>query len=399
VTPPPAGRPLARFSVLDLTTVRSGPTCTKILADFGADVVRVERPGGEGRERVFFDAADLHRNKRSIAVNLQEPRGVAVVKRLAARSDVVVENYRPDVKHRMGVDYEALSRENPRLVYASISGFGQEGPYRDRPGYDQIVQGMSGLMWLTGTAESAPLRVGIPIGDLLAGYFCAIGILTALLEREVSGRGQKVETSLLEALTGSLSFQAAKFVNTGEVPPPVGNHHPLTAPMGVYRAQDGFFNLAVGNDDMWRRFCKAIDQPALADDARFAGMLARVKNRQALDVVLEVAFAHRPAAEWVESLNAAGVACGPINTVDRVFADPQIRQADLVAEVANATWGPHKVLALPVHLSRTPARVEHAAPMTGEHTREILTTLGYDAAALDALLADGVIEQYKGETT
>jgi crotonobetainyl-CoA:carnitine CoA-transferase CaiB-like acyl-CoA transferase len=399
VTFPPAGRPLARFSVLDLTTVRSGPTCTKILADFGADVIRVERPGGEGRERVFFDAADLHRNKRSIAVNLQEPRGVAVVKRLAARSDVVVENYRPDVKHRLGVDYEALSRENPRLVYASISGFGQEGPYRDRPGYDQIVQGMSGLMWLTGTAESAPLRVGIPIGDLLAGYFCAIGILTALLEREISGRGQKVETSLLEALTGSLSFQAAKYVNTGEVPPPVGNHHPLTAPMGVYRAQDGFFNLAVGNDDMWRRFCKAIDHPALADDARFAGMLARVKNRQAPDVLLEAAFARRPAAEWVESLNAAGVACGPINTVDRVFADPQIRQADLVADVANATWGPHKVLALPVHLSRTPARVEHAAPMAGEHTREILTTLGYEAADLDVLVADGVIEQYKGETT
>jgi crotonobetainyl-CoA:carnitine CoA-transferase CaiB-like acyl-CoA transferase len=399
VTFPPAGRPLARFSVLDLTTVRSGPTCTKILADFGADVIRVERPGGEGRERVFFDAADLHRNKRSIAVNLQEPRGVAVVKRLAARSDVVVENYRPDVKHRLGVDYEALSRENPRLVYASISGFGQEGPYRDRPGYDQIVQGMSGLMWLTGTAESAPLRVGIPIGDLLAGYFCAIGILTALLEREISGHGQKVETSLLEALTGSLSFQAAKYVNTGEVPPPVGNHHPLTAPMGVYRARDGFFNLAVGNDDMWRRFCKAIDHPALADDARFAGMLARVKNRQALDVLLEAAFARRPAAEWVESLNAAGVACGPINTVDRVFADPQIRQADLVADVANATWGPHKVLALPVHLSRTPARVEHAAPMAGEHTREILTTLGYEAADLDVLVADGVIEQYKGETT
>jgi crotonobetainyl-CoA:carnitine CoA-transferase CaiB-like acyl-CoA transferase len=399
VTFPPAGRPLARFSVLDLTTVRSGPTCTKILADFGADVIRVERPGGEGRERVFFDAADLHRNKRSIAVNLQEPRGVAVVKRLAARSDVVVENYRPDVKHRLGVDYEALSRENPRLVYASISGFGQEGPYRDRPGYDQIVQGMSGLMWLTGTAESAPLRVGIPIGDLLAGYFCAIGILTALLEREISGHGQKVETSLLEALTGSLSFQAAKYVNTGEVPPPVGNHHPLTAPMGVYRAQDGFFNLAVGNDDMWRRFCKAIDHPALADDARFAGMLARVKNRQALDVLLDAAFARRPAAEWVESLNAAGVACGPINTVDRVFADPQIRQADLVADVANATWGPHKVLALPVHLSRTPARVEHAAPMAGEHTREILTTLGYEAADLDVLVADGVIEQYKGETT
>jgi crotonobetainyl-CoA:carnitine CoA-transferase CaiB-like acyl-CoA transferase len=393
------GRSLARFSVLDLTTVRSGPTCTKILADFGADVVRVERPGGEGRERVFFDAADLHRNKRSIVVNLQDPRGVAIVKRLAARMDVVVENYRPDVKHRLGVDYEALSRENPRLVYASISGFGQDGPYRDRPGYDQIVQGMSGLMWLTGTAESAPLRVGIPIGDLLAGYFAAMGILTALLERETSGRGQRVETSLLEALTGSLSFQAAKYVNTGEVPPPVGNHHPLNAPMGVYRAKDGFFNLAVGNDDMWRRFCKVLDRPELADDARFGGMLSRVKHRQVLDPLLEEAFARRSVAEWVEALNAAGVASGPIYTVDQVFADPQIRQADLVREVTNAAWGPHKVLALPVHLSRTPAVVERAAPMTGEHTREVLGTLGYEPAEIDAWLAEGLIEQHKGETT
>jgi formyl-CoA transferase len=240
--------------------------------------------------------------------------------------------------------------------------------------------------------------VGIPIGDLLAGYFAALGILTALLERETSGRGQKVETSLLEALTGSLSFQAAKYVNTGEVPPPVGNHHPLTAPMGVYRARDGFFNLAVGNDDMWRRFCKALDEPALAEDPRFAGMLSRVKHRAALDATLEAAFARRTAVEWVETLNAAGVACGPINTVDQVFADPQIRQADLVREVANAAWGPHKVLALPVHLSRTPARVERAAAMTGEHTRAVLGGLGYDAATLDTLQAEGVIEQYKGET-
>jgi crotonobetainyl-CoA:carnitine CoA-transferase CaiB-like acyl-CoA transferase len=392
-------RPLSRFSVVDLTTVRSGPTCTKILADFGARVLRVERPGGEGRERVFYDGADLHRNKRSMAVNLQDPRGVAIVKRLAARADVVVENYRPDVKRRLGIDYEALSRENPKLVYASISGFGQEGPYRDRPGYDQIVQGMSGLMWLTGTAETAPLRVGIPIGDLIAGYFAALGILTALLEREVSGRGQKVETSLLEALAGSLSFQAAKYVNTGEVPPPVGNHHPLTAPMGVYRARDGYFNLAVGNDDMWRRCCEALGQPGLADDPRFAGALGRVKNRKELDAILEAVLVRMTAAEWVERLNAAGVACGPIYTIDQVFADPQVRMAGLVAEVANAAWGPHKVIALPLHLSRTPARVETAAPMTGEHTREALAELGYEEPAIESLLADGVIAEYGGGDT
>jgi formyl-CoA transferase len=391
-----AARPLARFKVVDLTTVRSGPTCTKILADFGAGVLRVERPGGEGRERVFYDAADLHRNKRSVAINLQDERGVAILKRLVTHADVVVENYRPDVKHRLGIDYETLSRENPRLIYASISGFGQDGPYRDRPGYDQIVQGMSGLMWLTGTEESAPLRVGIPIGDLLAGYFAAMGILLALLEREVSGRGQKVETSLLEALAGSLSFQAAKYVNTGEVPPPVGNHHPLTAPMGVYRARDGYFNLAVGNDDMWRRFCKALDLPALADDPRFAGAPGRVKHRAEMDRTLNEVFRTRIAAEWVEALNAAGVACGPIYTVDQVFADPQVRLAGLVREAANAAWGPHKVIGLPVHLSRTPAAVETGAPMTGEHTRETLAALGYDAAAVEALLAAGVVQEHTG---
>jgi crotonobetainyl-CoA:carnitine CoA-transferase CaiB-like acyl-CoA transferase len=390
------GRPLARLSVVDLTTVRSGPTCTKILADFGASVLRVERPGGEGRERVFYDGADLHRNKKSIAINLQDERGVAILKRLAAQADVLVENFRPDVKRRLGIAYDTLSRENPRLIYASISGFGQEGPYRDRPGYDQIVQGMSGLMWLTGTAETAPLRVGIPIGDVLAGYLAAMGILLALIERESSGRGQKVETSLLEALTGSLSFQAAKYVNTGEVPPPVGNHHPLTAPMGVYRARDGYFNLAVGNDDMWRRLCKALDLSSLAEDSRFAGALTRVKNRKDLDVILDEAFERRTAREWVEVLNEAGVACGPIYTLDQVFADPQVQMAGLVREVANAAWGPHKVLALPVHLSRTPAEVVTGAPMTGEHTRETLVALGYEASAIDALLADGVIQEHPG---
>jgi crotonobetainyl-CoA:carnitine CoA-transferase CaiB-like acyl-CoA transferase len=391
-----SARPLARFQVVDLTTVRSGPTCTKILADFGAEVLRVERPGGEGRERVFYDAADLHRNKKSVAVNLQDERGVAILKRLVAGADVLVENYRPAVKHRLGIDYETLSRENPRLIYASISGFGQDGPYRDRPGYDQIVQGMSGLMWLTGTEESAPLRVGIPIGDLLAGYFAAMGILLALLEREVSGRGQKVETSLLEALAGSLSFQAAKYVNTGEVPPPVGNHHPLTAPMGVYRGRDGYFNLAVGNDDMWRRLCKALDLPALADDPRFVGALSRVKHRAEMDRTLDEVFRTRTAAEWVETLNAAGVACGPIYTVDQVFADPQVQRAGLVREVANPAWGPHKVIGLPVHLSRTPAVVETGAPMAGEHTRETLAALGYDTAAIETLLAAGVIQEHTG---
>jgi crotonobetainyl-CoA:carnitine CoA-transferase CaiB-like acyl-CoA transferase len=387
---------LAHVSVVDLTAVRSGPTCTKILGDFGATVLRVERPGGELQERVFYDAGDLHRNKRSIAVNLQDPRGVAIVKRLAARADVVVENFRPDVKHRLGVDYEALSRENPRLIYASISGFGQEGPYRDRPGYDQIVQGMAGLMWLTGTEDSAPLRTGVPICDLLSGYFAAIGILVALVERETSGRGQYVQTSLLEAMTGSLSFQAGKFVNTGKTPPPVGNHHPMNAPMGAYRAKDGYFNIAIGNDRMWRRLCELLDLSNMADDARFTDVFARVQNRVELDAILEKAFLRRTAAEWVEVLNAGGIACGPINKLDQVFADPQVQLAGLVREVANSEWGSHKVLALPLKLSRTPPVVERAAPLTGEHTRETLESLGYSAETIETLLSERVVEQSNG---
>ncbi|HXH84230.1 MAG TPA: CoA transferase [Candidatus Tectomicrobia bacterium] len=386
---------LAHVRVIDLTTVRSGPTCTKILADFGADVVRVERPGESDRGRVFYDHADLHRNKRSVVLNLQDARGVAVLRRWAREADVVVENYRPDVKRRLGIDHETLAADNPRLIYGSISGFGQDGPYRDRPGYDQIVQGMSGLMWLTGTPETAPLRIGIPIGDLLAGYFCAIGILAALAERERSGRGQHVTTSLLEALTGSLSFQAARYLNTGEVPPPVGNHHPLTAPMGVYRTRDGFMNLAVGNDEMWARFCRVLGVPQLADDPRFARNQARVANRAALDAVVVERLAARPTAEWVETLNAAGVACGPIYTVAQVFADPQVQLAGLVHEHAHETFGPVKVVGLPVRLGRTPPTVRTPAPVPGAHTREVLTALGYTPAEIDALAEAGVVEVTK----
>ena len=386
---------LAGITVVDLTTVRSGPTCTKILGDFGAEVIRVERPGESDRGRVFFDHVDLHRNKRSIVVNLQDFRGAAVVRRLAAAADVVVENYRPDVKRRLGIDYETLSRDNPRLVYGSISGFGQEGPYRDRPGYDQIVQGMSGLMWLTGTPETAPLRVGIPIGDLLAGHFCAIGIFAALMERGRSGRGQHVTTSLLEALAGSLSFQAVKYLNTGEVPPPVGNHHPLTAPMGVYRARDGYMNLAVGNDEMWGRLCRVLGVPELAADPRFAKNQARVEHRESLDAVVVERLAARPVSEWVETLNAAGVACGPIYPVDQVFADAQVRGAGLVHEQVHEAFGPVKVLGLPVALSRTPPTVRTPAPIPGADTRDVLTRAGYSAEEIQGLADAGVVEVSK----
>jgi len=383
---------LADILVVDLTTVRSGPTCTKILADFGADVVRIERPGDFEGGRDSYDLMDLQRNKKSVVLNLQDPRGIEILKRLTAKADVLVENFRPEVKHRLGIDYETLSRENPRLIYGSISGFGQQGPYRDRPGYDQIVQGMSGLMWLTGTAESAPLRAGIPIGDLLAGYFCAMGILVALHERQHSGRGQYIATSLLEALIGSLSFQGIRYLNTGEVPPPVGNHHPLTAPMGVYRAKDGFMNLAVGNDEMWKRLCQALGVSELAEDPRFAQRQARLKNRPELDAIVIRCLAQRTVAEWVETLNEAGVACGPILMLDQVFADPQVQQAGLIHEQPARSSGGVKVLGLPISLSRTPPTVRTAAAIPGAHTREVLASLGYSADDIHALVAAGVIE-------
>jgi crotonobetainyl-CoA:carnitine CoA-transferase CaiB-like acyl-CoA transferase len=254
---------------------------------------------------------------------------------------------------------------------------------------------MSGLMWLTGTAESAPLRIGIPIGDLLAGYFCAMGILVALVERQRSGRGQHVTTSLLEAMVGSLSFQAAGYLNTGKVPPPVGNHHPQTAPMGVYRTRDGFMNIAVGNDEMFRRFCGVLGVPELGEDPRFARNLERVRHRQALDVVVTGRLATRTVTEWIDTLNAAGVACGPIYRLDQVFADPQVEQFGLVHAQTHDTFGPVKVVGLPVGLSRTPATVRTPAPPPGAHTREILARFGWAAAEIDALAHAGVIEVTK----
>lgn len=385
--------PLSHVRVLDLTQVRAGPTCTRILADFGAEVVRIERPGEADRAREPFDAVDLHRGKKSVLLDLQKPAGLEVFLRLVPTVDVVAENFRPGVKHRLGVDYERLSAVNPRLVYASISGFGQSGPYADRPGYDQIIQGMSGLMSVTGTGETGPLRIGIPIGDLLGGYFAAIGILVALVERERSGRGQWLDTSLLAALAGSLSFQAGKFLNTGQVPPPVGNHHPLTSPMGVYRARDGHLNLAVGSEVMWRRFCEAIGRPELAADPRFATNQLRIDNRPVLNAIIEQVFAGASMTEWVERLNATGVACGPIYDVGQVFADPQVKALGLVEEVHHPVHGPMRLLGQPVFLHRTPAKVTAPSPVPGQHTREVLRGAGYDAAAIEGLFAEGVVAE------
>src|SRR5881275_3718932 len=300
--------PLARFNVLDLTRARAGPTCVRQLVDWGAHAIKIEMPGGRtgdgmGGARHGFDFQNLHRNKRSMTLNLQDPEGVKIFKELARETDIVVENYRPGVKKRLGIDYESLRQINPRLIYGSISGFGQSGPYRDRPGVDQIAQGMGGLMSITGIPGQGPVRVGIPVADLTAGMFLAHGILVALLERERSGRGQWVHTSLLEAMVRMLDFQASRWTLGKEIPPQAGNDHPTGIPTGVFKTSDGHINIAASGQVMYRRLCEAIGAPALIDDARFKMAPDRSKNRAAMNAELDRVLMHKPSAYWVEVLN------------------------------------------------------------------------------------------------
>jgi formyl-CoA transferase len=387
----PASSALARFTVLDLTRVRAGPTAVRQLADWGAKVIKIEMPEGfepgdaPGGPRHGSDFQNLHRNKRSLSLNLKSPEGVAVLKRLVETADVVVENYRPDVKHRLGIDYDTLAAINPRLVYASISGFGQTGPYRDRPGFDQIAQGMGGLMSITGLPDQGPVRVGIPIADLCAGLSCAHGILVALLEREVSGRGQWVHTSLLQAQIFMLDFQAARWLVEREVPRQAGNNHPTSIPTGVFPTSDGHINIAVTGQKIWERFCQAIGAPELAARPEYQRAADRSKNRDALGRDIAARTKLRDSRTWTDVLNAAGVPCGPINTIDEVFADPQVAGLPVTGTVDSAELGRLALVAQPVVLERTPSVMQMPPPECGEHTDEILAEYGYTTSDIEAL--------------
>lgn len=387
--------PLSKYKVIDLTIARAGPTAVRQLADWGADVVRIEAPGTSdgvmGTARHGPDFQNLHRNKRCITINLKAEEGRELLLLLAKDADVLVENFRPEVKRRLGVDYDSVRARNPGIVYGSISGFGQDGPYRDRPGVDQIAQGLGGLMSITGLPGQGPVRVGIPISDLAAGMYLAIGILVALLERQESGEGQWVHTSLLEAQIAMLDFQAARWLIDGEVPPQAGNHHPTGIPMGVFPAADGHINIAAPGNRMFRIFCEAIGAEALLEQPEYADAVQRSRNRDALNAEIGEYTSRRNGDEWIALLNDAGIPCGPINTIDETFADPQVRHLGIATPVQHETLGELEIVGQPVHLTRTPQRMRNAAPEHGEHTDDVLAALGYDEGAIADLRTRGVI--------
>jgi formyl-CoA transferase len=391
----PAATALARFRVLDLSRVRAGPTCVRQLADFGADVIKIESPPGlespMGGPREGPDFQNLHRNKRSITLNLKTREGLEIFMELVKKSDVVVENYRPDVKQRLGIDYESLKRVNPRIVLASISGFGQDGPYRDRPGFDQIAQGMGGFMSITGLPGQGPVRAGTAIADISAGLFAALGILTALLEREMSGEGQWVQSSLLMSQIALLDFQAARYLMKGDVPGQAGNDHPTSMPTSAYKTKDGYINIAATGEDMWRRVCEGLGRKDLLEREEFKGEQNRSKNRKELNAEINGATSTRPTAEWIEILVAAEVPCGPIYSIDQVFADPAVQHLQAAAKVNSRKLGEFRIVNQAVGLSRTPASIAVAPPELGEHTEEVLTELGYGGADIDALRRKKVV--------
>jgi len=391
----PASAALARFRVIDLTQVRAGPTACRQLADWGADVIQVQMPDHMRGDDTLGgqDGSDYqytHRNKRSITLNLKEPEGIAILKKLIASADVVVENFRPDVKFRLGIDYETLSKDHPGLVYASISGFGQTGPLSQRPGFDQIAQGMSGLMSVTGMPGEGPMRVGIPIADLCAGIFAAQGILLALLEREASGKGQWLHTSLLESMVYMMDFQTSRWLIEGEIPTQAGNYHPTSIPTGVYKAKDGYMNIAVFGSKIWERFCDILGAPQWVTDERYKDKQGRSVHRDSINAEINRRLAAQDRAYWVERFNAGGVACGLINDVKGVFEEPQVQHLGIVKEVVSQHHGSQRLVGQPVQLERTPSTIARSAPKRGEHSEEILREIGLAAAELALLKSKGV---------
>ncbi|WIM09800.1 CoA transferase [Enhydrobacter sp.] len=393
--------PLSDLFVLDLTAHRAGPTAVRQLADWGARVIKIEPPppasdGGKtdtmGGSRHGFDFQNLHRNKRSITLNLKSAEGHAIFMQLAAKADVIVENYRSDVKYRLKVDYDTVAKVNPRIVYGSIAGFGQSGPDAARPGVDQIAQGMGGLMSITGEPGRGPMRVGIPIADLTSGLLLAQAIMLALYNRERTGKGQWVHTSLIEAQIFMLDFQAARWLMKGEVAKQAGNDHPTSIPTGVFPTSDGYINIAAGGDRLWKRFARTLGNAELIDHPEHATPALRSQHRKALNERIRAVTKTNTSAHWIAALNEAGVPCGPINTIDKTFAEPQVEHLGIARPVKHPELGEFKVVGQPINLSDFPQPKElRPTPELGQHTNDVLADLGYDKKAIDGLRAAGVV--------
>jgi crotonobetainyl-CoA:carnitine CoA-transferase CaiB-like acyl-CoA transferase len=389
--------PLEDIRVIDLTVARAGPTCVRQLADWGADVIRVEPPAdpdaaaSTGGTRHESDFQHLHRNKRSLALNLKAPEAHDVLMRLVDTADVLIENMRPPVKYRLGFDYDTVRARNPRLIYGSISGFGQDGPYADRGGVDQIAQGMGGLMSVTGLPGSEPTRAGIPVSDLAAGLYLAIGVLVALHDRDRTGTGHWVQTSLLESMIAMMDFQAARWTIDKEVPAPAGNHHPMSVPMGCFATADGYVNIGGAGGRLLHGLCEAIGLPWVPSDPRFDSLAKRSANRAELNALIAERMRTRTTAEWVETLNQVGVPCGPVYRMDEVFADPQVEHLAMTLPVQHPALGRLDILRNAVRMTGAQLTVRTASPDAGDHSDQILTELGYPTAEIDGLRTRGVI--------
>ena len=385
--------PLSDVTVIDLTIARAGPTAVRQLGDWGADVVRVESPEGgfEAGGRTSPDYLNLHRNKRSIVIDLKDPDGQAVLHRMVKSADVVVENMRTPVKHKLGFDYETLANLNPRIILGSISGFGQDGPYSRRGGVDQIAQGMGGMMSITGLPGQGPVRAGVAISDITAGLQLAVGILTALHERHTTGKGRWVHTSLLESMIGMLDFQAARWTVENDDPPQAGNDHPTMGPMGMYKTLDGHLNLAASGGRLWEAFCYELGVAEWIEDQRFSSVSARRTNKLQLNQLIEERLSQNTTEHWVECLNQAGVPCGPVNTVAETFSDPQVQHLGVAAPVVHPTAGTINILRNATNLEGVPNGIRFASPLKGQHSEELLIQFGFSAEEIDSLAHTGVV--------
>jgi crotonobetainyl-CoA:carnitine CoA-transferase CaiB-like acyl-CoA transferase len=387
--------PLSGIVVLDLTLARAGPTCVRHLADWGADVIRVEPPVAESEDvtgrRDGFDFQNLHRNKRTMHLNLKTDEGRAAFMKLVEKADVIVENMRSAVKHKLGVSYDDVKKVNPKIVYGSISGFGQTGPYGKRAGVDQIVQGMGGLMSITGLPGQGPVRVGIAIADMTAGNLLALAIMMALFDRTRTGEGRWVHTSLLEAQVFMLDFQASRWLMDKEVAKQAGNDHPTGTPTGVFPASDGFFNIAAASERVWQRMCDAMGKPEWKEVPEWSTRTKRTADRERLNAAIAEVTKHKPKAYWSEVFEEAGVPSGPINNIDEVFADPQVQHLGIAAPVKSKTKGDISLVNSPINLEGLPKKIRSATPEAGEHTVEILQSIGYGADDIEKMRAAGAI--------